>query len=140
MFDISFGEFVFVVAAASWLVGRRDLPIATKYGGKALGRAIGYMMRLRTTVEELTAGSNEMNTLRQDMKQGYEEFNRVSMEVRNVGRLGGMATAGMYGGVGGMAKHAMTDAAMNGMGGGQTHEGATPKASGVVLSGQPMAG
>jgi hypothetical protein len=116
MLDISFGEFVFLVAASSWLIGRNDLPKATKIGGQALGRAIGYMMRVRQTVEELSVGSNDLNAMRQDMQKGYEEFNRVSMEVRNVGRIGGLATAGMYGGVGGMARHAVADMTLNGGG------------------------
>lgn len=69
MFDFTFVEILVVVTGASFVLGRKDLVLGARQGGKMLGRLIGTMHGVKATYEAKSQQS-ELKSLHTTVTSG----------------------------------------------------------------------
>lgn len=80
MFDISLGEFIVMTGLSLALVGRKDLPKASKFVGMQVGRAVGFLQGARVRADRYTA-QNELRQLQNELRAGLRELDAVRSEI-----------------------------------------------------------
>jgi Sec-independent protein translocase protein TatA len=81
VFDsISWGETVVVTGVALMLVGRKDLPVASRFVGTQLGRVVGLLQGARIRADRF-AQHHELKALQNELRSGLRELDMVKSEL-----------------------------------------------------------
>ena len=80
MFGIGWGETFVVVGVGIYLIGRQDLPRASRFAGTQIGRVVGLLQGARVRADRFTAQS-ELRQLQNELRLGLRELDVVRSEV-----------------------------------------------------------
>ncbi|KAL9179248.1 hypothetical protein ACHAXT_008538 [Thalassiosira profunda] len=95
MFDISWGELAVLTGVGLALVGRRDLPVASRAVGQQVGRIVGLLQGARLRADRF-ASDHQLKQLQNEFRSGLRELDAVKAEL-----AGSMAHRAGVGGGGG---------------------------------------
>lgn len=121
MLDVSWGETLVVLAVSVTVIGRNDLPKASRFLGKHVGRIVGLLQGARARADRFTV-DNELSALQSELRSGLRELDTVKGELAVAASSQGMMGRGLRpssagGGVaGGRIQRMTTPQAMMGMG------------------------
>lgn len=112
MLDVSWGETLVVLAVSVTVIGRNDLPKASRFLGKHVGRIVGLLQGARARADRFTV-DNDLSVLQSELRSGLRELDTVKGELAvaasSRGMMGrGLRPSGAGGGVAGGAIHRMT--------------------------------
>jgi Sec-independent protein translocase protein TatA len=79
MFDVSWGELAVVTGLGLFLVGKKDLPAATRVVGRHFGRAVGVLQGARARADRFAA-NHELRQLQNELRAGLRELDAVKSE------------------------------------------------------------
>uniref|UniRef100_A0A7S4JIM1 Uncharacterized protein n=1 Tax=Odontella aurita TaxID=265563 RepID=A0A7S4JIM1_9STRA len=94
MFDVSWGETAVLFGAGFFLVGRRDLPHASRIFGTQVGRIVGLLRGARARADRFTA-NNELRHLQNELRSGLRELDQVKSELAVAASSGGLIGRGL---------------------------------------------
>jgi len=80
MFDISWGETFVLVGLSATLIGRKDLPRASRFLGVQVGRVVGLLQGARVRADKFAA-NNELHALQSELRSGLRELDAVKGEL-----------------------------------------------------------
>ena len=83
---VHWGTVFVTVTAASFLLGRRELPKLGRFVGLYSGRSLGAILRAKNEFFEAT-NDNELVQLQRNFQRGIEELNEIRSELTSVGSL-----------------------------------------------------
>jgi len=83
VFDVSFGEFVVVGAAAFLLLGRKQMAAGAFVVGRGMGRAVGFVNRGREAVGNIVS-SQELSQVNNELSEGFRQFSNVRRELQSM--------------------------------------------------------
>ncbi|EJK74362.1 hypothetical protein THAOC_03965 [Thalassiosira oceanica] len=107
MFDVSWGEAAVLAGAGLVLIGRRDLPAASRMLGTQVGRIVGLLQGARLRADRF-ASDHQLRRLQNEFRSGLRELDAVKAELAGSvagGRGLGALTAGADRGPGAMMDH-----------------------------------
>mmetsp|Transcript_14213 Transcript_14213/g.30362 ORF Transcript_14213/g.30362 Transcript_14213/m.30362 type:complete len:302 (-) Transcript_14213:150-1055(-) len=104
MFDVSSGEIAILASVGLILIGRKDLPIASRALGHQVGRIVGLLQGARLRADRF-ATDHQLKALQNEFRSGLRELDAVKAELAGSMMPGnnrvGMGGMGGMGGVGG---------------------------------------
>jgi Sec-independent protein translocase protein TatA len=80
MFDVSWGEITVVVGLGLAIIGRKDLPRASRTLGTQVGRVVGLLQGARARADRY-ASQNELRQLQNELRSGLRELDAVKSEL-----------------------------------------------------------
>ena len=80
MFDTSWGEIFVMTGLCLALVGRKDLPKASRFVGSQVGRVVGLLQGARLRADRFAA-QNELRQLQNELRAGLRELDAVKAEI-----------------------------------------------------------
>lgn len=80
MFDTSWGEIFVMTGLCLALVGRKDLPKASRFVGEQVGRVVGLLQGARVRADRFAA-QNELRQLQNELRAGLRELDAVKAEI-----------------------------------------------------------
>ena len=80
MLDISWGELAVMTGLCMALVGRKDLPHASRFVGSQVGRVVGLLQGARMRADRFAA-QNELRQLQNELRAGLRELDAVRAEI-----------------------------------------------------------
>ena len=80
MFDISWGEIAVVTGVTLVMVGRKDLPVASRTIGNQVGRIVGLIQGARLRADRFTT-DHQLKQLQNEFKSGLRELDAVKAEL-----------------------------------------------------------
>mmetsp|Transcript_41099 Transcript_41099/g.86347 ORF Transcript_41099/g.86347 Transcript_41099/m.86347 type:complete len:268 (-) Transcript_41099:587-1390(-) len=80
MFDVTWGEIVVVAGVGLVLIGRRDLPIASRAFGHQIGRIVGLTRGARLRADRF-ASDHQLKQLQNEFRSGLRELDAVKAEL-----------------------------------------------------------
>eukprot|EP00934_Nitzschia_sp_Nitz4_P002246 Nitzschia sp. Nitz4//scaffold91_size79674//7707//8486//NITZ4_005355-RA/size79674-processed-gene-0.101-mRNA-1//-1//CDS//3329560064//2246//frame0 len=80
MFEISWGELGVVTVVGLAVIGRKDLPAASRMVGTQLGRVVGLLQGARARADRYAA-QNELRQLQNELRSGLRELDQVRTEL-----------------------------------------------------------
>jgi Sec-independent protein translocase protein TatA len=80
MFDLSWGEITVVVGLGLAIIGRKDLPRASRTLGTQVGRVVGLLQGARARADRY-ASQNELRQLQNELRSGLRELDAVKSEL-----------------------------------------------------------
>jgi Sec-independent protein translocase protein TatA len=80
MIDVSWGETAVLFGVGIFLIGRNDLPRASRVLGKQVGRVVGILQGARARADRFTA-DNELRALQNELRSGLRELDVVRGEL-----------------------------------------------------------
>ncbi|CAI5742551.1 unnamed protein product [Hyaloperonospora brassicae] len=83
---VHWGTVFVTVTAASFLLGRRELPKLGRFVGLYTGRSIGAIIRAKSEFFDATR-DNDLVKLQREFQRGIEELNDIRSELTSVGRM-----------------------------------------------------
>jgi Sec-independent protein translocase protein TatA len=98
MLDVSWAETLILFGVGTYLVGRRDLPVATRFLGKQVGRVVGVLQGARARADRFAADS-ELTKLHAELRSGLRELDMVRGEMATAAGSG-LVGRGLGGGLG----------------------------------------
>ncbi|KAL7525982.1 hypothetical protein ACHAXR_006715 [Thalassiosira sp. AJA248-18] len=96
MFDVSWGEIAVLTGVGLVLVGRKDLPYASRAMGQQVGRIVGLIQGARMRADRF-ATDHQLKQLQNEFRSGLRELDAVKAEL--AGSMMGGAGRGVGGGV-----------------------------------------
>ncbi|KAG7386349.1 hypothetical protein PHYPSEUDO_000384 [Phytophthora pseudosyringae] len=83
---VHWGSVFVAVTAASFLLGRRELPKIGRFVGVYSGRSVGAIIRAKKEFFDATK-DNDLVKLQRDFQRGIEELNEIRSELTSVGSM-----------------------------------------------------
>ncbi|GLD99804.1 hypothetical protein PINS_up008532 [Pythium insidiosum] len=83
---VSWGELLLTVTAASYLLGRKELPKLGRFVGLYAGRSVGAIIRAKQEFFDATK-DHEIVKLQREFQRGIEELNEIRAELTTVGSM-----------------------------------------------------
>ncbi|CAI5702312.1 unnamed protein product [Peronospora effusa] len=83
---VHWGTVFVTVTAASFLLGRRELPKLGRFIGLYTGRSMGAILRAKKEFFNVT-NDNDLVKLQRNFQRGIEELNEIRSELTSVGSL-----------------------------------------------------
>ncbi|KAJ0396496.1 hypothetical protein ATCC90586_002814 [Pythium insidiosum] len=83
---VSWGELLLTVTAASYLLGRKELPKLGRFVGLYTGRSMGAIIRAKQEFFDATK-DHEIVKLQREFQRGIEELNEIRAELTTVGNM-----------------------------------------------------
>lgn len=80
MFDTSWSEIFVMTGLCLALVGRKDLPKASRFAGTQVGRVVGLLQGARVRADRF-AQQNELRQLQNELRAGLRELDMVKAEI-----------------------------------------------------------
>jgi Sec-independent protein translocase protein TatA len=80
MLDVSWGEITVVVGLGLAIIGRKDLPRASRSLGTQVGRVVGLLQGARARADRYAA-QNELRQLQNELRSGLRELDAVKSEL-----------------------------------------------------------
>jgi len=80
MFETSWGEIFVMTGLCVVLVGRHDLPKASRFVGSQVGRVVGLLQGARLRADRFAA-QNELRQLQNELRAGLRELDAVKAEI-----------------------------------------------------------
>jgi Sec-independent protein translocase protein TatA len=80
MFDTSWNELFVMTGLCVILVGRKDLPAASRFVGSQVGRVVGLLQGARVRADRFAA-QNELRQLQNELRAGLRELDAVKAEI-----------------------------------------------------------
>lgn len=80
MLDVSWGEFAVILGLGLALIGRKDLPHASRVAGTQVGRIVGLLQGARARADRFAA-QNELRQLQNELRSGLRELDAVKSEL-----------------------------------------------------------
>ena len=115
MFDVSWGEAAVLAGAGLVLIGRHDLPAASRMLGTQVGRIVGFLQGARLRADRF-ASDHQLRRLQNEFRSGLRELDAVKAELAGSvagGRGLGALTAGADRGATGQRTGGKTDGVMS---------------------------
>ena len=94
MLDISWGETFVLTGVAIGLIGRKDLPAASRFLGTQVGRVVGFLQGARARADKFTTNS-ELRALQNELRSGLRELDAVKGELAVAASSGGLIGRGL---------------------------------------------
>ncbi len=94
MFDVSWGETFVIIGLSVALVGRKDLPNASKFLGDKVGRVVGLLQGARLRADTFAA-KNDLHALQNELRSGLRELDQVKGELAIAASSRGMVGRGL---------------------------------------------
>lgn len=85
--NVSWGELFIIVGVGVSFIGRRDLPDASKYLGRQVGRVVGLLVGGRQRLDMYTA-NNELSKLQNELRMGLRELDAIKTEMALASSVG----------------------------------------------------
>jgi len=79
MFDVTLTQTFVLLGAGAYLIGRKDLPKASRLVGKQFGRIVGLLQGAKIRADRFT-GDSELNQLRNELRAGLRELDAAKAE------------------------------------------------------------
>eukprot|EP00578_Thalassiosira_sp_NH16_P026428 CAMPEP_0181082660 /NCGR_PEP_ID=MMETSP1071-20121207/3742_1 /TAXON_ID=35127 /ORGANISM="Thalassiosira sp., Strain NH16" /LENGTH=289 /DNA_ID=CAMNT_0023164265 /DNA_START=25 /DNA_END=894 /DNA_ORIENTATION=+ len=95
MFDVTWGEIAVLTGVGLVLIGRKDLPVASRALGQQVGRIVGLLQGARLRADRFTA-DHQLKKLQNEFRSGLRELDAVKAEL-----AGSMMSGGGVAGIGG---------------------------------------
>jgi hypothetical protein len=94
MFGLGMGVGETIVAGGFvyFLFGRQELLALSRVGGRCIGHFVGSLRSTRAQIRQLTDGS-DLSRLRQDLRTGIDEMQKIRDELAAAGSLRSLASA-----------------------------------------------
>jgi len=73
MFDVSWGETFVIIGMSVVMIGKKDLPKASKFFGNQVGRLVGILQGARARADRF-AQTNELHALQNELRSGLREL------------------------------------------------------------------
>lgn len=102
--NVSWGELFVIVGVGLSLIGRKDLPAASKHLGRQVGRVVGLLVGGRQRLDVYTS-NNELSKLQNELRMGLRELDAIKTEMALASSVG-MRQLGVSK-IGGSAAHNM---------------------------------
>ncbi|TMW62018.1 hypothetical protein Poli38472_009511 [Pythium oligandrum] len=83
---VSWGEILLTVTAASYLLGRKELPKLGRFVGLYSGRSVGAIIRAKQEFFDATR-DHEIVKLQREFQRGLNELNEIRSELTSVGNM-----------------------------------------------------
>jgi hypothetical protein len=83
---VNWGTVFVTVTAASFLLGRRELPKIGRFVGLYSGRSVGAIIRAKKEFFDATK-DNDLVKLQREFQRGIEELNEIRSELTSVGSM-----------------------------------------------------
>nr|CCA14405.1 sulfataselike protein putative [Albugo laibachii Nc14] len=83
---VSWGEVILTLTAASYVIGRKELPKIGNIAGVYTGRAVGALIRAKKEFFDATKDSKVVQMQRQ-LQKGLDELNDIRQELASVGSM-----------------------------------------------------
>ncbi|CAI5711871.1 unnamed protein product [Peronospora destructor] len=83
---VHWGTVFVTVTAASFVLGRRELPKLGRFVGLYSGRSVGAILRAKKEFFDAT-NDNDLVNLQRNFQRGIEELNEIRLELTSVGSL-----------------------------------------------------
>jgi Sec-independent protein translocase protein TatA len=80
MFETSWGEIFVMTGLCMVLIGRKDLPNASRFVGSQVGRVVGLLQGARMRADRFAA-QNELRQLQNELRAGLRELDAVKAEI-----------------------------------------------------------
>lgn len=80
MFETSWGEIIVCAGLCMAVIGRKDLPSASRFVGSQVGRVVGLLQGARIRADRF-AGQNELRQLQNELRAGLRELDAVKAEI-----------------------------------------------------------
>jgi len=96
MIDISWGETFVLVGISATVIGRKDLPKASRAIGKQIGRIVGLLQGARLRADRFTV-DNELSSLQSELRSGLRELDTVKGELAVAASSRGFVGRGLGG-------------------------------------------
>jgi len=80
MIDVSWGEILVVTGIGFYVIGKKDLPAAARFGGSQVGRLVGFLQGARARADRF-ASDSELYKLRNELRSGMRELDAVKSEL-----------------------------------------------------------
>jgi Sec-independent protein translocase protein TatA len=80
MFDVSWGETFVLIGISMSIIGRKDLPKASRFLGHQVGKLVGILQGARARAD-LFAQNNELQALQNELRSGLRELDVVKGEL-----------------------------------------------------------
>ncbi|GMF23431.1 unnamed protein product [Phytophthora lilii] len=81
---VHWGTVFVTVTAASFLLGRRELPKIGRFVGLYSGRSVGAILRAK---KEFFDATNDNDLVKREFQRGIEELNEIRSELTSVGSM-----------------------------------------------------
>jgi Sec-independent protein translocase protein TatA len=139
MFDVTWGEIAVLAAVGLTLLGRKDLPPASRALGMQVGRVVGLLRGARLRADQY-ATDHQLRRLQNEFKSGLRELDAVRAELAGSMMMGGGGRRfgeGLGGGLGASVPGVDRDGRRRGGVGGEEGDGGkgTPWSAGGVTMG-----
>ena len=73
VFEVSWGETFILIGAATALIGRKDLPRASRFLGTNMGRVVRFLQGARLRTDQF-ASRNELTAMQNEVRSGLREL------------------------------------------------------------------
>ncbi|EQC39768.1 hypothetical protein SDRG_03194 [Saprolegnia diclina VS20] len=83
---VTWGQVAVTLIAGSYLIGRKELPVAAKSCGRYVGRSIGAVLRAKNEYFEATKDS-EIVKMQTELQKGLDELNQIRSELTNISSM-----------------------------------------------------
>ncbi|KDO33757.1 hypothetical protein SPRG_01638 [Saprolegnia parasitica CBS 223.65] len=83
---VTWGQVAVTLIAGSYLIGRKELPLAAKSCGRYVGRSIGAVLRAKNEYFEATKDS-EIVKMQTELQKGLDELNQIRSELTNISSM-----------------------------------------------------
>ena len=94
VFEVSWGETFILIGAATAIIGRKDLPRASRFLGAKMGRVVGFLQGARLRADQF-ASSNELTALQNELRSGLRELDTVKGELAIAASSRGLVGRGL---------------------------------------------
>ena len=93
-FDITWGETFVLTGLAFALIGKKDLPKASRFLGAQLGRVVGFLQGVRVRADRFSE-QHELRALHNELRSGLRELDAVRMELATAASSRGLVGRGL---------------------------------------------
>ncbi|OQR84920.1 sulfatase-like protein [Achlya hypogyna] len=83
---VTVGQVVLTLVAGSYLIGRKELPVMAKAGGRYVGRTVGAVLRAKNEYFEATKDS-EIVKMQTELQKGLDELNQIRSELTTISSM-----------------------------------------------------
>ncbi|CCI41071.1 unnamed protein product [Albugo candida] len=83
---VSWGELILTLTAASYVIGRKELPKIGNIAGMYTGRAVGAIIRAKKEFFDATKDSKVVQ-MQRELQKGIDELNDIRRELASVGSI-----------------------------------------------------
>lgn len=92
MFEVGFGQIVITLGLGAVLLGRKELPSASRVAGRGVGKLVALLRFTRASLDRITSSvegggaglsGEEFRRLRDDVRKSLDELEGVKRELEN---------------------------------------------------------